>query len=197
MKPSRLTAEHPLLSSVLKSFTLQGPVESPKCRSRFIIMPRPAAIFLWEQRMNDCQGEGPLHWDIPVLVERAGRTLAWLTLKAVYLTLKVNRNPKLYYPVLGAFDPTVRPVRECIIGRVSRGVGQMMMIIPTGLISVTEYRSPPRRTDRKTPCLYEPATPGQQLQRHSRATGRMASGCRTSSIDRVQQPITLLSLLSR
>ena len=38
------------------------------------------------------------------------RTLACLTLKAVHLTLKVNRNPKLYYLGLGAFDPTVRPV---------------------------------------------------------------------------------------
>ena len=48
--------------------------------------------------------------DIPVPVER---TLSWLTLKAGLLTLKVERNPKLYYSVLGVFDQPVRPVREC------------------------------------------------------------------------------------
>lgn len=41
------------------------------------------------------------------------RTLSWLTLKAGLLTLKVERNPKLYYSVLGMFDQCVRPVREC------------------------------------------------------------------------------------
>ena len=63
--------------------------------------------------MEHYQAVDHVCWDIPVLVEQ---TLAWLTLKAVYLTLKVNRNPKLYNSVLGAFHPTVRTVRECCVG---------------------------------------------------------------------------------
>ena len=36
------------------------------------------------------------------------QTLPWPALKAVYLTIEVERNPYLYYPVLDAFDQTVR-----------------------------------------------------------------------------------------
>ena len=95
----------------------------PACQSSYSLQSSNASCMLRQPLLTRLDNDAKV-----ILLSRSKalieQTLSWLTLKAVDLTVNVKQNCDLYYPILYAFDQTVRPIREHVkVPHGSRPVG--------------------------------------------------------------------------